>query len=364
MREMPVRGPDFERALKLAYDVRSRNVHVLEDLPPEAWVVGGRADTVSPPTGPGEAMLSLEGLVRFLARHVIRNYVDWAPAEVDPTFNWRASLPGLLQMKAAPQYWIWQAEGLDQTSVGRYFSGFVTNLADMFAERNEAVTDIRPVLERIEQDFVPGLADGDTKALMVAIYALWHRKLEPSGHRPDAANFLANNEPLLQRPELPSFVAGLLTDEMPEWTEDQWETLAIDRRAQRENRRHVELPAGFDAALQVMAAERAMKAGRADEAGTLARYAVEELPGNEALMEWETELVAGRPSELDLRAIFLSLGPDAATKDEPPPESDAGDSDDPSASEPQPGDEHGLADVHPTDRDESADSETRSEETA
>jgi hypothetical protein len=33
----PVRGADLERVVKLAYDVRSRNVHVLEDLRPEAW---------------------------------------------------------------------------------------------------------------------------------------------------------------------------------------------------------------------------------------------------------------------------------------------------------------------------------------
>ncbi len=78
----PVRGPDFVRALRMAYDIRSRNVHVLEDLPPEAWMLGERADTVSPPDM--GIMLSLEGLAR-LSRHVIRSYVDSAPTEIDPT---------------------------------------------------------------------------------------------------------------------------------------------------------------------------------------------------------------------------------------------------------------------------------------
>lgn len=309
---MALRGPDLEHALKLAYDVRSRNVHVLEDLPPEAWILGEPTDTVSPP-GMG-TMLSLEGLAH-LARHVIRSYVDGAPVEVDATFNWRASLPGQLQMQVAPQYWIWNAAGFDYKSASRYFSGFAGHLVDTFAGRNEGVTDMRAVLERIEQ-LLPGTADGPVKTLMVAIYALWHRALAPSDHRPRAANLLAEHEHLLQRVEVPCFVAGLFSAQLPEWTDDQWHKLATDRRAARSTRRHVELPAAVDAALQVMAAERLMEAGRTDQALVLARFAVEELPGNEPLMAWETALARGQASELDVHALILGVEPGAGPKEE------------------------------------------------
>lgn len=307
----PVRGADLERALKLAYDVRSRNVHVLEDLPPEAWVLGDRADTVCPPEM--GTMLSLEGLAR-LARHVVRSYIDRAPVEVDRSFDWRASLPGVVRMHLAPQYWIWNAEGFDHTSASRYFTGFVEHLASTFAGHGEGVTDMRAVLERIEQ-LLPGTADGQAKTLMVAIYALWHRVLPPSDHRPRVASVLAAHEHLLQRPDLPSFVVGLVFGQLPEWTDDQWNTLASDRREQRSKRRHLELPSGYDAALQIMAAERLMEAGRTDEARTLARYAVEEMPGNEPLMAWEAELTTGQVSELDLRALVLGLEPGAGPQD-------------------------------------------------
>jgi trans-aconitate methyltransferase len=77
---------------------------------------------------------------------------------------------------------------------------------------------------------------------------------------------LAKHGQLLQRLEAPSFVVGLLTEQVPDWTDDHWHTLATERRAERERRRHLELPSGFDAALQVMTAERLMEAGRSDEA--------------------------------------------------------------------------------------------------
>jgi hypothetical protein len=367
---LPVRGADLERALKLAYDVRSRNVHVLEDLPPEAWVLGDRADTVSPP-GMG-TMLSLEGLAR-LARHVVTSYVDRAPVEVDSTFNWRASLPGQVRMQVAPQYWIWYAEGFHHESASRYFSGFVGNLADTFAGRNEGVADIRAVLERIEQ-LLPGTADGLAKTLMVVIYALWHRALAPSDHRPRAPSVLAEHEHLLQRAEVPSFVAGLLSNQLPDWTDDQWHTLATDRRAQRSRRRHLELPAGFDAALQVMAAERLVEAGRTDEARTLARFAVDDLPGNEPLMAWGAGLATGQAAELDLRAMVLDLPPDAGRSDEAPhsagapavpPDREAGEhppGDQPSARPPVAGDEDHADDIEAVGDGRNAGSEAESDD--
>jgi hypothetical protein len=359
----PVRGADLERVVKLAYDIRSRNVHVLEDLPPEAWVLGDGADTVSPPdTG---TMLSHAGLAR-LARHVVRSYINRAPAEIDSTFNWRASLPGKVQVRFAPQYWIGNAKGFDYRSASRYFSGFVEHLANVFAGRTEGMAPMREVLARIEQ-ISPGIADGPDKTLMVAIYALWHSALAASDHRPDAANFLAKHEHLLLRVEAPSFVVGLLTDQMPEWTDDDWHTLATERRAERSTRRHLELPAGFDAALLVMAAERLMEAGRADEARTLAGFAVEELPGYEPLMAWEARLAAGEPSELDLRALVLRLEPGAGVQGETPPgaEEPEGPAEPeapehqsggpPSVDAPAFGDEHKADDINAADDEANAD---------
>ncbi len=308
----PIRGPDFERAVKLAYDVRSRNMHVLKDLPPEAWVLGERADTVCPP-GLG-IMFSLEGLAR-LARHVVKGYLDRAPVEVDVDFNWRASLPGQIQVQLAPQYWIWNADGFHHKSVDRYFSGFVGHLMEALADRGEGMTDMQTVLQRIEE-LLPGTADGPVKNMMVAIYALWHRVLAPNNHRQGAADFLGKYEDLLRQPEMPSFVVRLLSGETPEWTDEQWHTLATERRMQRSERQHLELPSSVDAALQVMAAAQMKDAGRLDKARKFARFAVEELPGNESLMAWEAGFATGEISELDLRALVLQLEPGAEPQEE------------------------------------------------
>lgn len=42
----PPRRADLDRMLKLAYDIRSRSVHTLRELPAEVWVIGDRAETI------------------------------------------------------------------------------------------------------------------------------------------------------------------------------------------------------------------------------------------------------------------------------------------------------------------------------
>jgi hypothetical protein len=315
----PVRGTDLERAVRLAYDIRSRNVHTLWDLPAEAWAVNDRADTVMP--GDLGIMLSLEGLAR-LARHVVRAYVERSPVGVDHDFDWRASLPGLMRMKLAPQYWIHVAGGFNHASVASYFDGFVANLLEVFADREKPIADMQGVLARIEE-LVPGTVDGDAKFVMIAIYAIWHRVMIPKEHRTRGTVFLAKYEQHLQVPSMPAFGAGFLTDRLPDWSVDDWEALAIQRRTDRLNGKGQPLPAGVDAALQVIAATHLANDGRHDDALTLARYAIEEMPSSEALIRWEAALTAGQEVDLDLRTLILGerVGNDPSETDPERPNS-------------------------------------------
>jgi hypothetical protein len=49
-------------------------------------------------------------------------------------------------MRAASKYWIWQEEGFEHQSVLRYFNGLVDHVIEVFAGREEGLTDVRAVL--------------------------------------------------------------------------------------------------------------------------------------------------------------------------------------------------------------------------
>lgn len=305
-RANPIRAVDLERLVKLAYDIRSQSVHSLRDLQPEAWIIGSGSETIQP--AGGDRILTHSGLAR-LAWHVVRRYIADAPRGVDPQFDWRANLPGQLRMEFAPEYWVANAYGFSQQSVGKYFTGFVQLVVSTMAGR-PILPDIRPLLERIEQ-LIPAIADDSARRLMLAVYSLWHRIMVAELHREEAAAFLLEHQSLLQAPSMAAFVTGLLLGQLPEWTVDEWETLARERLAERSQRKHLGLPATLDAALQVIAAQQLLEAGRIAEAEQHAAAAVEELPGSEPLMGWERSLRAGEPEEIDPWVLAVQPQPPA-----------------------------------------------------
>lgn len=167
-------------------------------------------------------------------------------------------------------------------------------------------------LKRRDEKLARGTADLTVKTVMVALYTLWHRLRQPEDHRPDASRFLAEHEHLLQAPSMPAFVVGLLSRRMPDWSVEDWEALAATRQTERARRRQLELPAGLDAALQVIAADQLFQAGQPDEARALARLAVEELPGHSVLLTWEAGVADGERSELDITSLVLGVNTKSA----------------------------------------------------
>ncbi len=259
----PASSFELERALKFAYDIRSKNVHELEDLLPETWALGDRAETVNP-RGQGQ-MLSLEGLNR-LARHVIRGYVAHAPTEQIEEFDYRAVLPNLYRAELAPQYWIGSPEGLSKETAGRYFDGLVSILLETLAPtagwaadgpESEALpmpVDLRPVLARIEK--LTPQTSGRPRLCLIAVYWLWHRFLRPDVHLRTAGSFLEKYGGELYAPSMQSFVAGCLAGDEPEWSTEQLQKLADDERAYRTKKKADPLPKVFNAALEAAVAIR------------------------------------------------------------------------------------------------------------
>ena len=86
----PPRAADVERMLKIAYDIRSRRTHILDDLGREAWGFSDGAEVAFEPTH--DQIFTLAGLWR-LVRHVVRRYVAQAPKVQPEPWDYRMSLP-------------------------------------------------------------------------------------------------------------------------------------------------------------------------------------------------------------------------------------------------------------------------------
>lgn len=301
-----IRAHDLPHALAIAYRFRSRNVHQLELLARELWLVADRSDTVSLE---GRSALSLEGLNR-LCRHVIRSFVERSPTELDEDFNYIEYLPGHVRMQWAPQYWIGRGDTFTsaQKAPAR-LEGLIELLLQALTDEDAATlqVDMTPVLDKIER-MLPGERKVEARQPMIAIYLLWHRFLRPEHHLPKAETIINKYEADLDAPSMVGFAVRLLAADAIEWADDELEQLVEVRRSELKNGRGQSLPASFDAALLLCLAERVWDE-RPTQALSLISGAVEVVPGNEILLGAERAAEAGDKPVVNLWELVTGTEP-------------------------------------------------------
>lgn len=299
----PVSASRLKKALGQSYDLRSRSVHVLAEMPPEASVFTSRSEQFRP--AGGKTTISFEGFNR-LSRHVLRNYIQALPEVAGEEFDYRVDLPNIMQVEIASQYWVWDTRGLDLKSSGRYLIGFIEALCSTLADPTGGtqVPDMRAVLAEIER-LAPG-ASGKARFSLTAIYVLWHAFLDAKHHRPNSQKFLDQYSiALFSTPNMAGFATAVLVQRDLSWTADAWTGL-LDERLQRQANAD-QYPAKFDGALAVRAACELLGADRGSEAIDAARKAIEEVPGNKVLIDFEIGVRSGSSEEPDLYSFVLGL---------------------------------------------------------
>lgn len=299
----PMRRVDMRNALKFAYDVRSKSLHELRDLAPELWMVTGADDT----TWHGRnTVLTLEGLHR-LCQHVIREFVRRAPTDLDTDFQgrYRDSLPGIVKVRLAPQYWVHTERDFAVSRAPSIFSTLVSMVIAAIGGEQGAVADMSNPLERIEE-LLPGEKQDRNTTPLIATYALWQRVMAPNLRRPDPDGIYDRFSPLLNAPSIYSATVAVLTGNGLPWDDAQLAALVDAREMSLEGAGEsmLELPPRLDAAFQIELARRALEAGNQDAAEARVAKAVEFLPGDEVLMELEEDVRSGKLEGFSLHSFI------------------------------------------------------------
>lgn len=297
----PISANDLPHALNVAYRIRSRNIHVLEVLAPELRLMFDRGETLR---FEGRWVLSLEGLNR-LSRHVIKTFVDRCVAHIDPEFNYRAHLPGRVQMQLAPQYWISQAEIFTRKSAPQILEGLLEILIS--EDPSKSLPDLTPVLERIEQ-LLPAENDVEHRRPMTAIYVLWDTLLDLKHRRPNARHLISKYSSDLDAPTSAGFAVRILAGKPLEWSTDELRALADRRQTELKRGKGQPLPPRLDTALLLETSLRLWDATDLVGARTMASAAMESFPGDEKLLRFEEQMLAGeRPEYESMPFVFGSI---------------------------------------------------------
>ena len=109
----PAGRADLDSALRQAYNLRSRYIHELGELP-KMLKLAIPGDTASLPFR-RDVLLTFQGLAR-LARHVITTFIQRQPKAAREEYDYSQERAGILEAEMAPKYWIGDVAGLDRDS--------------------------------------------------------------------------------------------------------------------------------------------------------------------------------------------------------------------------------------------------------
>lgn len=299
----PISASDLPAALQTAYRIRSRNVHALQNLPPEVWMMADRSDTADLA---GATVLSLEGLAR-LARHVVRQFVERQQTRAaDDEFDYRSALPGIMQVQFAPEYWIHIPQRFNAKTAPGTLKGMIDRLVEGLADRQEALlVDMSAVLDRIAT-LAPGLQPGISRHAMSGIVALGNGVLPEEHHLLPKRRLKEIIAEDMAQPTIVSFAITLLVEGKVGWPLETLRTVAEQRVRERRKADHQPMPKRLDAALHLLLADRLQEAGEMQLALQELARAVETAPGLAELIEYEAAQQRGEDPVFHLLPFLLS----------------------------------------------------------
>jgi hypothetical protein len=312
-RKQPPSRRELIEAVRNAYALRSRYVHVLERAPRELTALGRDNDMTRLETG---CHLTLAGISR-LARHVIFQVVERGVAVETETYAYRFALPNIVRARMAASMWLGHPDALKTVSAKGHLEACLEQFTAVLIGRSkEPVCDLRPILESIETGV--GSATATDRLYLLTVYGIWHCAMAPQFHREDWRRLLGDYSAELDAATPTTLAAHVMLGIPLDWPVEKM-VAARDAHVSAKGKNRLEVPQVLDAAIDLTVAEALRASG--DEAGakTLIAAAVESYPGCEALITFEALALQNSPLhpidwEVHLRASDADVVAEASER--------------------------------------------------
>ena len=303
--ENPIGRSDVPGALNQAYDLRSRHIHELKELPKllTAGFHNGETFIVDRVT-----MLTIQGMTR-LARHVINEYIERQPKVTTEVYDYRPERAGIVAVTLAPKYWIGRVEDLNVTSGRDRLEGFLVQVAAGLQDGADAeITDLQNVLEEVEK-LLPNASKAQRRPFL-ALYVLFNSLITQEMRMPGLEKVLSTYQAELDCPSIEAMILHLLLGTMPYWPLEEHQALHDAYLRNQGRPASLRIPPILRSGLSLALAERYRACGDGRHARELISTAVENCPGHPTLCNIEKTFDPKEAIPWKIQAPQLSPAPD------------------------------------------------------
>ncbi|AWZ01966.1 hypothetical protein RHODOSMS8_02442 [Rhodobiaceae bacterium] len=294
----PISRAELPGALRQAYNLRSQYVHKLKELPKELTLDRQYGEVVQIS---GNSVLSFQGLTR-LVRHVIRRFVETQPKTDCEPYDYLMEKSGIMSMQMAAQYWIWRSEGLTIQHGMRRLEGFLEQLLPVIqGQEGAALTDLREMLAKAESLF--DVSTSVERRPFLALYFLFNHFLSSNEKMDSFEKIRGKYLAELEDPSVVSMFVHLLFGLVPTWSLSSHQDVLDTYFRERNKKNKLRVPQLLETAAILFLAERIRIADQPTALEKQVAAAVENSPGNRALLELEAHLDPVEP--IDWRQLLF-----------------------------------------------------------
>lgn len=262
---------DTEDALREAYQLRSKYVHTLKNLPELLTMDMGYSETLR--TGHA-TMFTLQGL-STLARTVISEFVSRQEKVDKEPYNYSSERYGILTAEMASEYWIGRPENLSILSGTKFLEGYLQQFSEFLISR-KPVTDLRSIMARIEE-LLPS-ANNKQRRPLVALYLLFNRFVSEELRSPAFQETMESYGTILDSPSVETLIVALILYVPSTWTVEQHRAVFDKYFRRRNTPKGIRIPAPLEAGLCLTMVEAYRKAELFDDAKRIIQFGAENLP--------------------------------------------------------------------------------------
>ena len=299
----PVGQADLPGALNQAYDLRSRHIHTLTELPSLLTTGFHHGETMDLN---GVTMMTFQGITR-LSRHVITEFINRKLKMTKEAYDYRPERAGIVEVPLAPEYWIGRAKDLTPSSGQKCLEGFLTQVAEGLREGTKAtVTDLRKMLMKVEK-LLPNMSTKQRRPFLT-LYILFNTLVIGNAPNDNLERVTKRYGKESEIPSVEAMLIHLLLGTVPTWSLEDHRAVHDGYLRDQGKRTCLRIPRSLRANLSLALAERYRDSGDAERARELVATAVENDPGNEVLwyqeqnfnpevpVKWRIEALSAHPT--------------------------------------------------------------------
>lgn len=302
--DRPVGRSDLASVLNQAYRLRSGYIHNLQELPKILTLGHSYNETVCIDRTP---YLTLQGISR-LARHVINEFISRQPIVATESYDYSLERAGIVQVPLAPEYWVGRADKVNAGDGRARLEGFLEQLtAHVMGTQNATITDLRPVLEKVETLF-PKMKAKDRRSF-IALYYLFNLLAPPESKMPTFEKIFNIYGKDLDQPSSESLIVHVVTGQSPTWDITSHSHALKEYFRLRDRKSGLRVTQVIETAMVLTLSERYRISGALDDAQKMLSFAVENFPGHTGLAQFEGAYDGQKP--IDWKALLLPNSSDS-----------------------------------------------------